>query len=265
MKDLARIFGDLTEALAAGGSLLLLTDYDGTLTPIVEDPTVAGLARVVRDDLHALTESPRVRVGVLSGRALDDLRTRIAVPRLIYAGCHGLEVRGPDLAFTHAEAEAHRGTLAAIAEALHVRADSIAGVRVEPKGLAVALHYRNIAPAVVGRIEVLLERVIHPWRRRLRLLRGKKVIEVLPRVRWGKGECALWIRDHLVPAGPSAITMLYMGDDRTDELAFGVLAGKAITVRVGPERTRSAAAYRLPGVADVHRLLSALAAEVGKS
>lgn len=253
---------ELTQGLAAGGSLLLLTDYDGTLTPLVRDPAEAGLAREVRNVLRVLGRSPRVRVGILSGRALDDLRALVGVPDVIYVGCHGLEVDGPGLTFRHTEAEAQRQTLQSIAQALSLRVASIPGARVEPKGLAVAVHYRNVAPGAVGRLEIQLERTIHQRRGRLKILRGKKVIEILPRVRWNKGECALWLADRVFPAGPWPLAMLYMGDDRTDELAFEALAGKAITVKVGSDRTRAPVAYRLDGVIEVQRLLSALVAEV---
>ena len=53
---------------------------------------------------------------------------------------------------------------------------------------------------------------------------------------------------------------VYVGDDWTDELAFGKLVGQAITVRVGPPEVASRAMYRLDGVEGVHRLLERLVA-----
>lgn len=262
MKDLARIFAQLTDGLAAGGSLLLLTDYDGTLTPIVADPAEARLALEVRNDLRVLAQSSRVRVGILSGRSVGDLRARVGIPEVIYAGCHGLEVNGPGITFRHSGAEAQRQTLLAVARVVRVRSALIPGVRVEFKGLSVAVHYQGAHPGAVARLEIQLEGAIHSRRSRLKILRGKKVIEILPRVCWSKGDCALWIRDHVFPVAPWHVALLYMGDDRTDELAFDVLSCEAITARIGPERALSAAAYRLLDVSEVHRLLSALAAEV---
>lgn len=93
MKDLARIFAELTEALAAGASLLLLSDYDGTLAPLVARPADARLPREVWDDLRLLARAPVVRVGILSGRGLADLRALVGAPEVIYAGCHGLDPR----------------------------------------------------------------------------------------------------------------------------------------------------------------------------
>lgn len=258
----ARIYAELEEAFAAGARLLLLTDYDGTLVPIVPNPTEAWLAPEVRDDLRALARSPRVRVGVLSGRALHDVRTRVGIPELIYAGCHGLEVEGAGLAFRHPEAETQRPALRAIARALRLGTESIPGIRVELKGLSVAVHYRNVPLRFLARLEALVGRAVQERGGHLKSLRGTRVIEILPRVRWNKGECALRIREHVLARGGGAVTMLYMGDDRTDELAFEALAGKAITVKVGSARSLSAAIYGLPDVTDVQRLFSALAAEV---
>ena len=263
MRHLAHIFTELTEGLAAGGSLLLLTDYDGTLTPLVADPEEAWLPREVRDDLRLLAQSPLVCLGILSGRSLGDLRARVGIRGPIYAGCHGLELEGPGFSFRHPEAEGQRESIRVLACSLNGRLSRFKGARVEPKGLSVAVHYRNVAPDSVEWLLLELEQALCEQRGVFKALPGKKAVEILPRVQWSKGECALWILDRLTPALRWPLRALYVGDDRTDELAFEALAGKAITARVGPGRALSAAAYRLRDVAAVHRLLSALAAEVG--
>jgi len=83
MRHLAHIFTELTEGLAGGGSLLLLTDYDGTLTPLVADPEEAWLPREVRDDLRLLARSPWVCLGILSGRVIGVV---LILQRRIVAG-----------------------------------------------------------------------------------------------------------------------------------------------------------------------------------
>jgi trehalose 6-phosphate phosphatase len=55
----------------------LFLDYDGTLTPIIEDPDSARLSSTMEHVLTALMQHPRYRVGIVSGRALGDLRTRV--------------------------------------------------------------------------------------------------------------------------------------------------------------------------------------------
>lgn len=257
-----RVYTEAVEGLAAGGSLLLLTDYDGTLTRIVPDPSEARVSSVARALLRVLAYAPRVRVGVISGRSMGDLRSRIGVSGAIYAGCHGLEVEGRGLTFRHPEAEAQRQSIDALARALILRLASIQGARVDPKGLSVAVHYRNVARDALTRVHSQLEHALYEHTGTFKVLRGKKVVDILPDVHWNKGECALWIRDRLAPGLLSPVVMLYMGDDQTDELAFSVLSGKAVTARVGPEPARTSAIFRLHGVPEVHRLLSILAARV---
>jgi trehalose-phosphatase len=248
------------DTLARGGFALLLADFDGTLVPIAPRPEQVVLEHSVRDHLAGLARSPRVRVGILSGRALADVRARVALPELIYAGCHGLEVDGPGVAFTHPDAESLRRRFDEIGQTLRRRVGSIPGVIVEQKGLGIALHYRNAAPDTAPRLEAEAAEMIGRWNG-LTLLGGKKVIEIVPDLRWNKGECALWLRDSLFRDATGPVTVMYMGDDETDELAFTALAGKALTVRVGSEHRASAASYRLRDVSDVHGLLSALAAD----
>lgn len=258
--DLGRVFADVHQRLDDGQRLLLLTDFDGTLAPISSDPTGVELAPEVRRDLHTLASSAQITVGVVSGRRLDDVRGRVRLPGLYYAGCHGLEIEGPGLSFRHSGADAHREHLLTLAHALGRETASMPGVLVEHKGLAVAVHHRNAEAPVAADLEALLARLLAPHDGDLCLLRGKKVIEVLPTPSWNKGHAVLRLCEHVRPRGASPLAVAYLGDDAGDELAFCRLDGTAITVKVGPGRT--SARYRLPGVDDVHRLLAALAAEV---
>lgn len=262
MSDVRRIVTCLTEWLAGEGSLLLLTDYDGTLTPIVNDPGGAWLTDEVRGHLRVLARSPRIRLGVISGRDLTDLRARVAVPEAIYAGCHGLEVHGPDLAFTHPEAAAQQDVLRAVSLALCLRAPFIDGMRVEPKRLGVAVHYRHVAQTAHREMEVALAQSLQGQGGQFKILHGSKVIEILPQVHWNKGACALWIRDRILGLLPPPVLALYMGDDWTDEHVFEAFAGRGITVQVGRGVPASQAAYRLDDVRDAQHLLAALAAAV---
>jgi trehalose-phosphatase len=259
MSDLARLLGWVGDWVAGEGRLLLMTDYDGTLTPIVDDPADAILAEETREQLLRIARSPRGSVAVISGRGLEDLRERVAIPEVIYAGCHGLEIAGPGLEFRHPDALAQQAMLCAVGETLARRAPGVTGMRVEAKGLAVAVHYRHVAPDEIRRVEIELARAISEQGSRLKIFHGTKVIEVLPQVAWTKGECARWIQEHVLPAGAGPALWLYLGDDWTDEHAFEVLKGLALTIRVGDTVPASKAAYRLSDVGEVQELLGALA------
>lgn len=262
--ELGRLTEALTAVLAHGDELLLLSDYDGTLTPIVADPVEAWLGTAVRNDLRLLARSDRIRLGIVSGRRLEDLRIRVRLPDVIYAGCHGLQIDGPGIAFRHSRAVARRDVLEALAHAIRRRTAAMPGVVVEPKGLALVVHYRHAAALATPRLEAALARVIRPHRGQVRLVRGRKVIDVLPTAGWDKGQAVVRIRDHARATTQRDPVTVYLGDDASDELAFSALAGDAVTVRVG-RAARTSATYRLREVSDVHRLLSALAAKVARS
>jgi trehalose 6-phosphate phosphatase len=70
----------------------LLLDYDGTLTPLVTDPRTAHLSAAMQQILTALVDHPRYQVGIVSGRALEDLQGRVGGLALYMAGNHGLEM-----------------------------------------------------------------------------------------------------------------------------------------------------------------------------
>ena len=258
-----RVGAWISDWLAEGGRVLLMTDYDGTLTPIVGDPAEAWLPDRVRRDLQTLAHSRQCRVALISGRDLEDLRARAPMAGTIYAGCHGLEVVGPDFSFCHPEAEAQRPVLEAVSRALMARAPGIEGMRVEPKRLAVAIHYRDVPTAARPELEAELARAIQQEGARLSIFHGLKVIEILPQVNWNKGACAMWIYDWARRTLPAPTLTVYLGDDWTDEHAFEALAGLAITVRVGAQPPTSRATYRLDDVARVHQLLASMAAIVG--
>jgi trehalose 6-phosphate phosphatase len=260
MSELPHIMSWLDDWLATDARLLLLADYDGTLTPIVESPDDARLAGPVHTSLEALARSPRIDVAVISGRDLADLRECVGVSGLIYAGCHGLEIEGPGISFRHPDAEAQQDNLGSIGRHLAERAPTVPGMRVEPKRFGVAVHYRHVAHDQIRRVETELARAIQQGGSRLKIFHGSRVIEVQPQVSWNKGDCVLWIRDTVQGASAAPLMALYMGDDWTDENAFEALAGQGMTIRVGAGAPASRADYHLEDVGEAQQLVAALAA-----
>lgn len=253
----------LVDWLSDGRSLLLMTDYDGTLSAHVQNPAEAWLRPRVQRHLTALARSPQVRLAVISGRDVGDISTRVGVSAAVYAGCHGLQIDGPGIAFSHPEALAQQRTMRALGETLLRRAEGVEGMRVEPKRLGITVHYRDAPDEARRMVEVELARAIRDLGGRLKIFHGTKAVEILPQVAWSKGHCALRIRTWALGTLPPPMLSVYMGDDWTDELAFEALLGQAITVRVGSSDVASRATYRLDGVQGVHRLLERLAAMIG--
>ncbi len=249
--------GRLRQTLRRASGLIVLSDLDGTLAPIRDRPEAVRLPPKTSRLLTRLARHPRVRVGILSGRSLKDLRGLIGIPGTAYAGCHGLEIAWRRIRFRHPGAVASVRLLRHVARELRQKTDRFSGVFVEWKGLTVSLHFRRADPATVLALRFIVSDVSRgaPG---LEVLPGKKVLELRPRVAWGKGEAALAIRDLLTKSlrQQSPLT-IYLGDDKADEEAFRALRGKAICVAVG--RRRTAAAYRLRGPRAVESLLAWIA------
>jgi trehalose-phosphatase len=262
MGDRNRIVAWIAEWLEDGRRLLLMSDFDGTLSPFAADPARASLGGDARGHLRSLADDRRIRLAIISGRDLADLRARVGVPEAIYAGCHGLEIGGPDVAFSHPDAEAQQDALRSIRRTLQQRAAAFAGVRIESKRLGLAVHYRDVAPDQVRQVEAELARAIERCGSGLAVFRGIRALEVVPRVGWAKGECARYIRQRIEPAAERPLMTVYLGDDSTDEPAFDALSGQAVTIRVGTDIAPSKAEYRLDDVHAVESVLAELASVI---
>jgi trehalose 6-phosphate phosphatase len=74
--------------------IAVFLDYDGTLTPIVEDPEKALLSDAMRDALIELAD--HASVAVISGRDRPDVQRLVGIGSIFYAGSHGFDIAGPD-------------------------------------------------------------------------------------------------------------------------------------------------------------------------
>ena len=235
---------------------MLAFDFDGTLTPIVDLPDHAALAPEVRATLESLSGQDRYLAGIVSGRSLADIRARVDVPGLFYAGNHGLEMAGSGLDFVHPDAEKLRDTQTELYHQLRSHLADLPGVLVENKGLTLSVHYRMAAERA-AEVEARFNRTVSPFARPggVKTTKGKMVLEARPDLPWGKGEAIarLW------EIYQDISLTIFFGDDVTDEDGFAVVqAAGGIAVFVGEGRAPTRALHRLdsPGeVAEALRLL----------
>jgi trehalose-phosphatase len=209
--------------------LLLFLDFDGTLAPIVERPQLARLPTPTRATLERLARRVDCTVSVVSGRALADVRGRVGIDGLIYAGNHGLEISGGGLHFDETTALRLKDDIRDVANALTSQLHHIPNVLVEPKGLTVSIHYRSVHPSDWEDVARVVRRAVSDDHPKFVVDAGKMVWEVRPRVDWNKGRAVRWIREHL---GLRQALTFYLGDDCTDEDAFAEV-GRFVTARVG--------------------------------
>jgi trehalose 6-phosphate phosphatase len=239
----------------------LLCDYDGTLAPIVANPTAARLSPAIHRVLTTLVHHPHYRVGIVSGRTLADLRTRVDGMALYLAGNHGLEIVGPGVAYCHPVARRLQPQLATLAQELQQDLEEIPGAWVEDKGLTLTVHFRSVPERLVPLVRLQVLRRVHIALEagELALRTGKAILEIRPHVQWGKGEAMRWILERMQLERPATrLCTVYMGDDETDEDAFHALDAAGLGVVVGDNYLYSAAHYCVESVEQTAQFLAVL-------
>lgn len=224
------IFDHLAEVageILAASHLFLGLDFDGTLAPIVSNPLDALMPEDTLSILRCLASHPDLTVAIVSGRALPDLTARVDLD-VIFAGNHGLEIRGRGLNFCHPGAENRRSILHRTCDRIRLELAAVPGVLVEDKGLTGSVHFRNVEFCRRDQVITAVRRLADGEPGGLEVRKGNQVLEILPLANWNKGSAVKWILDQLPH---ETATLCYLGDDVTDEDVFGALHG--ITIRVG--------------------------------
>ncbi|MDQ4038709.1 MAG: trehalose-phosphatase [Actinomycetota bacterium] len=225
--------------------LLVVTDFDGTLSPIVLDPGTAALIAGGQDMLLRLSNIPGVQVAVMSGRGYDDLAERVGRHSGVFLiGSHGAEYG----AAADASLAGRRNDL--VAELRDVVAP-YEDAFLEIKPVSASVHTRRMADRVAA-TQLLQATVAGPGAVPGRTVKiGKEVIEIAV-VKADKGVA---LRRRAGEVGAAAI--VYLGDDVTDEDAFAVLGPDDVGIKVGDGPT--CAGYRLADSAAVLAALDHLA------
>jgi trehalose-phosphatase len=201
----------IARRVRAARRMLIASDYDGTLTPIVEHPDRAGLDARTRRVVARLVRTPGVRVAILSGRRLAEVRRRVRVRGLYLSGVVGFETQSPG-----GRLEVHvpkdRTLPPEIRPVLEAWCAHYEGAWVEDKRWSLAVHYRQVAPRTQVSFAAGVRGRLAPFRGRLQVVPGKKALEILPAVAWNK---ALAL-ERWWDGGPGAL-LVYVGDDENDE------------------------------------------------
>ena len=251
---------DLIPSGSGQPHILLLLDFDGTLSEIVEHPESAVLRPGNADLLESLNRKPGYTVGVISGRSLENVRQRVGVPGLVYGGNHGLEICGPDLQYLHPQAAAAIAHFAELAALLGASLAEIPGAHVENKTLTLTVHYRQSPAEYHARVGAIVDEVAEPAiaAGTARITTAKAAIELRPSIHWNKGRALELIRSRLAPGA----VPIYIGDDATDEDAFAAAQdAKGFGIFVGPPDSATRAGHRLGSPAAVTNALAELASK----
>lgn len=261
MKETRSAHTDWVDRIATsyrrGRPLAVLFDYDGTLTPIVRHPSLARLSPRTREQLGRLADLPDVGVGVISGRALEDVRSMVGLDGVYYAGSGGLEI---DLL---GEEERYPQTyeigrlLDGIQDHLLELLEKFPGTWLERKPGAVALHFRGLLPlaAICFRYEACsLLTVVEELRFRV----VSEAIEVTPADGWDKGTAVVSMLTHMGSGLSSPPLVVYFGDAANDAEGMAVATQTGgISVGIGPDAP-SIADRRLTDAAELANCLDEL-------
>ncbi len=242
----------LAARLGAPARWLVVVDFDGTLSPIVDRPDVATAATGAVEALGALARL--TTIAIVSGRPILELRERLESLPLWYVGGHGAELHSPDGSDERLlDPEVVRDHLDAVEEDVRQLVDEEPGWLVERKEASLAVHHRlathESVTALLPRVEA---RFAHdadtdPG---FTTLTGKAVLELRPRT-IHKGAALADIAGRTPGLLPLAI-----GDDVTDEDTFREAVARGGTaIVVGDDDRSSLAQYRLADPDAVVRLL----------
>ena len=251
-------------ARLAGTPLVSMLDVDGTLAPIAPRPDDAAVPPDTRRLLAALATHLGVTVAFVSGRAAADVERLTGVRGAWIVGNHGFEILRPDgTPLTDAALGSARGAIAAAVHEISEAVRSTPGVLIEDKHWTASVHFRLAAPSVAPSLRDIVRQAAD--RHGLRVMEGKKVLEIRPNRDVSKGTAALQLAREILGERPGSV--LYIGDDATDEDAFASLRAQmpsAVTARVThDDAARTAAEFELEDTRAVSDFLRWLAAERG--
>ncbi|CAO2839042.1 unnamed protein product [Amaranthus hypochondriacus] len=263
---------------AKGKRLALFLDYDGTLSPIVDNPDLAFMS----DDMRSAVKdvAKMFPTAIISGRSRDKVYEFVGLSELYYAGSHGMDIVSPangsavlnghpncvkltdnqgKEAVLFQPASEFLPMIEEVYNSLVETTKDIAGATVENNKFCVSVHYRNVEEDYWKIIALRVAGILKEYPS-LKLTHGRKVLEVRPVIDWNKGKAVEFLLDSLGLNDSDDVLPIYFGDDRTDEDAFKFLReknqGYGILVSSKPKETH--AFYSLKDPSEVMEFLKAL-------
>lgn len=231
-------------------NLIFFLDYDGTLTPIVDKPELAIISERMKEAVKKLAQ--KYKVAVISGRMRQEVQNLIGIENIFYAGNHGFDISGPGFSLLYPQAQEIMPLMAQIAQKLSKEIGFFEGILIEDKKFSVGVHYRLVKKENILKVQEAVEKITEN-NSSLRLMRGKKVLEILPAVDWNKGKAVCWLMQALKISW-SSNSVIYIGDDTTDEDAFRAVRTRGTGILVAEKPRISAADFVLKSPQEVEGL-----------
>ncbi|KAL8552664.1 hypothetical protein ACS0TY_001377 [Phlomoides rotata] len=251
---------------ARNRKLVVFLDYDGTLSPIVDDPDRAFMSSDMRSTVRNVAK--HFPTAIISGRSRDKVSELVGLSELYYAGSHGMDImfpardnvkeKGKDVNLFQPASE-FLPMISEVFQKLVEITKDIKGAKVEDHKFCASVHYRNVDENSWPVIAQYVHDILNDYPR-LRLTHGRKVLEVRPVINWDKGKAVEFLLESLGFSDRDNVLPIYIGDDRTDEDAFKVLkkrdCGYGILVAAVPKESN--AFFSLKDTSEVQEFLQCL-------
>ncbi|CAA7401001.1 unnamed protein product [Spirodela intermedia] len=250
-------------SLSKGKKIVMFLDYDGTLSPIVDDPDRAYMSKAMRAAVRDVAKL--FPTAIVSGRCRDKVYSFVRLAELYYAGSHGMDIKCPKFNKGNKPALFQPASeflpmIDVVSKLLAEKTRAIRGSRVENNRFCVSVHFRCVDEKRWVELAMQVRSVLHDFPK-LRLTHGRKVLEIRPSIEWDKGKALEFLLESLGLSDSNDVLPVYIGDDRTDEDAFKVLRerGQGFGILVSKVPKESHATYSLQEPSEVmdflHRLV----------
>ncbi|XP_015582969.1 probable trehalose-phosphate phosphatase G isoform X2 [Ricinus communis] len=262
---------------AKNKKIAMFLDYDGTLSPIVDDPDQALMSDDMRSAVRNVAKY--FPTAIISGRSRDKVFELVGLTELYYAGSHGMDIMGPinnSVSNDHANgikstdqqgkdvnlfqpAKEFISMIDEVFRTLVENTKAIKGAKVENHKFCTSVHYRNVDEKNWPTVAQIVHDILKQYPR-LRLTHGRKVLEVRPVIDWNKGKAVEFLLESLGLSNSDDVLPIFIGDDRTDEDAFKVLrkGNKGYGILVSPVPKETNAFYSLRDPTEVMKFLKSL-------
>uniref|UniRef100_A0A9I9CSF2 Trehalose 6-phosphate phosphatase n=1 Tax=Cucumis melo TaxID=3656 RepID=A0A9I9CSF2_CUCME len=222
------MFDQIIDA-SKGKQIVMFLDYDGTLSPIVDDPDRAFMSDAMRKTVKMVARS--FPTAIVSGRRRDKVYGFVRLGELYYAGSHGMDIKGPTKDSNYKKctqsvlfqpASEFLPMIDQVYKQLVEKTKSTPGAKVENNKFCLSVHYRCVEEKKWSELAQQVKSVLKDFPQ-LRLTQGRKVLEIRPTIKWDKGKALEFLLESLGFNNCSDVFPVYIGDDRTDEDAFKVM------------------------------------------
>ncbi|CAN8256750.1 unnamed protein product [Cochlearia groenlandica] len=226
------MFKEIMEA-SQGKQIVMFLDYDGTLSPIVDDPDKAYMSNKMRRTVKKLAKC--FPTAIVTGRCIDKVYNFVKLAELYYAGSHGMDIIGPSKGFSihkrvkqsllYQPASDCVPMIDEVYRQLLEKTKSTPGVIIENNKFCASVHFRCVDEKKWSELALQVRLVLNKYPT-LKLTQGRKVFEIRPMIEWHKGKALEFLLESLGFGNSNNVFPVYIGDDRTDEDAFKMLRDK---------------------------------------